>query len=228
VRSADAPPSEALVQSLAGDAEVPAPDRGPYDVGHAPAGVQRLDFGSLQIPAVEGVEVRVQANPDGAVEVIVLVEGESALQLGAFAAPRTEGIWDEVRDEIAAAMTADGIQPAPVDGPYGVELTARVQTPDGPADVRFVGIDGPRWMVRALYQGPAAADPGYAGALAECLEGLVVVRDEEARPPREPLPLRLPKEMAEQAELQAQQQAADEARQARPGGPAPNGRSPRA
>jgi hypothetical protein len=229
VRSADAPPSDALVQSMAGEAEASAPDRGPYDVRHAPADVQRLDFGSLQIPAVEGVEVRVQANPDGVVEVIVLVEGESALQLGVFAAPRTEGIWDEVRDEIAAAMAADGVKAAEIDGRYGVELTARVQTSDGPADVRFVGVDGPRWMVRALYQGPAAADPGYAGVLAQCLEGLVVVRDEEARPPREPLPLRLPKEMAEQAQLQAQQQeqAAAEAGHTRARGPAPNGRGPR-
>ena len=60
----------------------PAPDRGPYDVRHAPDDVQRLDLGSLQIPAVEGVEVRVQANPDGVVEQIVLVDGDSALQLG--------------------------------------------------------------------------------------------------------------------------------------------------
>jgi uncharacterized protein DUF3710 len=228
VRSADAPPSDALAQSMSDETEAPAPERGPYDLRHAPADTQRLDFGSLQIPAVEGVEVRVQANPDGVVEVIVLVEAESALQLGVFAAPRTEGIWDEVRDEIAAAMAADGIQPAKIDGPYGVELTARVQTPEGPANVRFVGIDGPRWMVRALYQGPAAADPAYAGVLAQCLEGLVVVRDEEARPPREPLPLRLPKEMAEQAHLQAEQEAAAEAEHARPGGPAPNGRRPRA
>jgi hypothetical protein len=227
VRSTDAPPSDALAQSMADESEEPAPDRGPYDVRHAPADMQRLDFGSLQIPAVEGVEVRVQANPDGVVEVIVLVEGDSALQLGAFAAPRTEGIWNEVRDEIAAAMAADGVQPAQVAGPYGMELTARVQTPDGPADVRFVGIDGPRWMVRALYQGPAAADPSYAGVLAQCLEGLVVARDDEARPPREPLPLRLPREMAEQAQLQAEQQAATEAEQARPHGPAPNGHGPR-
>jgi hypothetical protein len=50
-----------------------------------------------------------------------------------------------------------------------------------------------------------------------------VVRDEEARPPREPLPLRLPKEMAEQAQAQAEQQAAAQR------GPEPpsNGRGPR-
>ena len=55
-------------------------------------------------------------------------------------------------------------------------------------------------MVRALFQGLAAADPNQEGVLGECLRGLVVVRDEEARPVREALPLRLPREMAEQAE----------------------------
>jgi hypothetical protein len=119
-------------------------------------------------------------------------------------------------------MAADGVQPAEIDGPYGIELAARVQTPDGSADVRFVGVDGPRWMVRALYQGRAATDPGYAGVLAQCLEGLVVVRDEEARPPREPLPLRLPTEMAEQAREQAEAQA----QQRNEPGPVPNGRGP--
>jgi hypothetical protein len=200
VRPDDAPQSAALAKSM-GDG--PAPEHGPYDSRHAPEGVQRLDLGSLLIPAIEGVEVRVQANPDGGVEQVVLVHGNSALQLGVFAAPRSEGIWDEVRAEIAAAMKSDGAAPQEFDGPYGVELAARVNTPEGPADVRFVGVDGPRWMVRALFQGLAAADPGQEGVLGECLRGLVVVRDEEARPVREALPLRLPREMAEHAEQHA-------------------------
>lgn len=199
VRPDDAPQSAALAKSM-GDG--PAPEFGPYDISQAPDGVQRLDLGSLLIPAVEGVEVRVQANPDGGVEQIVLVHGNSALQLGVFAAPRSEGIWDEVRGEIAESMKSDGAGPMEFDGPYGVELAARVETPEGPADVRFVGVDGPRWMVRALFQGQAAAQPSQEGVLGECLRGLVVVRDNEARPVREALPLRLPREMAEQAEAQ--------------------------
>lgn len=198
VRSADAPPSKALAQSMAADGDAPAPEFGPWDVRHAPGDVQRLDLGSLQIPAIEGVEVRVQANPDGGIEQVVLVDGESALQLGVFAAPRTAGIWDEVRDEIAEAMGNDGVRPEEITGRYGTELLARVNTPDGPADVRFVGVDGPRWMVRALFQGAAASDRSREGVLGVALEGLVVVRDDEPRPVREPLPLRLPKEMAEQ------------------------------
>jgi hypothetical protein len=224
VRPTDAPPSDALAHSLAADDEGPAPDHGPYDLKHAPKGVQRLDLGSLQIPAIEGVEVRVQANPEGGVEQIVLVDGESALQLGVFAAPRTEGIWNEVRDEIAEAMATDGVAAREVAGPYGIELTARVNTPEGPADLRFVGVDGPRWMVRALFQGVAAADRTREGALGEVLNGLVVVRDNEARPVREALPLQLPKEMTEQA---AQAQAAQAEQQQGPGNesPASNGRN---
>ncbi|WP_229069264.1 DUF3710 domain-containing protein [Actinoplanes sp. DH11] len=200
VRAADAPPSKALANSLAANGEPPAPEFGPWDVKHAPEGVQRLDLGSLQIPAVEGVEVRVQANPEGGVEQVVLVDGESALQLGVFAAPKTEGIWDEVRAEIVAAMASDGVAPEEVSGRYGTELRARVSTPEGPADVRFVGVDGPRWMIRALFQGAAAAGPDREGVLGDVLEGLVVVRDNEPRPVREPLPMRLPQEMAQQGQ----------------------------
>lgn len=175
-----------------------APPRGPYDASEAPD-MPRLDLGSLQIPAVPEVEVRVQADPQGVIQQVVLVHGENALQLGVFAAPRSEGIWDEVREEIRQSLFNDGAAANEVEGEYGTELHARVRTPDGLTDLRFVGIDGPRWMVRAVYQGGAATDPAAAGPLAVCLDGLVVDRGHEAKPVREPLPLRLPREMAEQA-----------------------------
>jgi hypothetical protein len=173
---------------------------GPYDVTDAPRGVERLDLGSMQIPAIPGVEVRVQANPDGQVQQVVLVAGENALQLGAFAAPRTEGIWHEVREEIRKQLFNDGVAVEEINGVYGVELRSRVRTPEGMTDIRFVGVDGPRWMVRGVYQGPVATDPSQAGPLTECLEGLVIDRGSEAMPVREPLPLRLPREVTDQAQ----------------------------
>jgi len=171
---------------------------GPFDIVDAPEGVERLDLGSLQIPAVPGVEVRVQADPEGQVQQVVLVAGDSALQLGVFAAPRTEGIWDEVREDIRKQLFNDGVAAEEVDGAYGVELRSRVRTPEGLTDIRFVGIDGPRWMVRGVYQGPAAVDPTQSKELAECLRGLVVDRGTEAMPVREPLALRLPREITDQ------------------------------
>lgn len=174
--------------------------RGPYDISEVDDEVQRLDLGSLHIPAVAEVEVRVQADPQGVIQQVVLVHGDNALQLGVFAAPRSEGIWDEVREEIRQSLLRDGASAQEVVGEYGTELHAQVRTPDGPTNLRFVGVDGPRWMVRGVFQGPAATDPASSGPLAECLEGLVVDRGQEAKPVREPLPLRLPREMADQAE----------------------------
>ena len=128
-----------------------------------------------------------QADPDGAIQQVVLVHGENALQLGVFAAPRTEGIWDEVRAEIRKSLFDDGVAAEEVDGEYGVELRARVRTPEGLTDIRFVGVDGPRWMVRGVYQGPAAVDPADGRAA-----GRVPARPrrrpgQEAKPVREPL-----------------------------------------
>lgn len=170
---------------------------GPFDISEAPEGVPRLDLGSLQVPAIDGVEVRVQANPDGQIQQVVLVNGPNALQLGVFAAPRSEGIWDDVRNEIRKSLFNDGVAAEENDGEFGIELRARVRTPDGLTDIRFVGVDGPRWMVRGVYQGPAAVDPANAGPLAVCLRELVVDRGQEAKPVREPLPLRLPREAVE-------------------------------
>jgi Protein of unknown function (DUF3710) len=177
---------------------------GPYDIVDAPAGVARVDLGSLQIPSLDGVEVRVQANAEGVIQQVVLTHGGSALQLGVFAAPRTEGIWDEVRAEIRKSLFDDGVAVEEIAGSYGKELRARVRNAEGMMDIRFIGIDGPRWMLRAVYQGAAAVDPSVSAPLAECLRGLVVDRGREAMPVREALPLRLPKEIAEAAKANAE------------------------
>src|SRR5690625_7849163 len=78
----------------------------------------------------------------------------SALQLQAVAAPRSGGLWDELRPEIAASVEKQGGTADEVDGPFGREILARlpVTTQDGrmghrPA--RFIGVDGPRWFLRS-------------------------------------------------------------------------------
>lgn len=191
---------------------------GPYDLSEAPSGTRRLDLGSLHIPSVPGVELRMQANPDGAIQRVALVHGESALQVAAFAAPRSEGIWDEVRPEIQAALIAERATVEEVDGEYGRELRGRIQTQEGPEDLRVVGIDGPRWMVRADFYGPAAVDPGQGQPLWECLRGIVVERDSQARPVREPLPLRLSPELTAQVQRRQRQAGAPPAGAVVPGG----------
>lgn len=173
----------------------PAPDHveqdGPWDIEDAPRG-DRVDLGSLLLPPVDGVEIRLRASDEGVIQQIELAHGPNLLQLGVFAAPRSEGIWDEVRTEIRKSLFDDGVGAEEVPGKWGTELRARLRGPNGFDDLRFIGIDGSRWMIRAVFQGPAAADLSLAGPLWECLTGVVVRRDEQARPAREPLPLRLP------------------------------------
>ncbi|GIG60273.1 hypothetical protein Lfu02_46450 [Longispora fulva] len=216
---------DAVEESTAA-AEAVTPGTGPYDAANAPAedGIQRLDLGSLLLPALPDLELRMQANDDGTIAAVIIASPDSALQLGVFAAPRTESIWDEVRADIAESVVGDGGKTEESEGEFGTELLARVPTPEGLAELRFIGVDGPKWFLRGLFQGKAVTDESAAEPLVEALRHLVVVRDREARPVREPLPLRLPKEFAEQA---AQQQAAQEAQQT--GGterrPSPNPRT---
>lgn len=168
---------------------------GPFDIRDAPEDeTPRVDLGALQIPVSDVFDV--QVNLDGQVVIAAtLTNADGSMQLGVFAAPRNEGIWDEVRDEIAKSLKEEVKASSIVekDGPFGTELHA--MAPDGPGckvPVRFVGIDGPRWFVRAQFSGAVASQDDKAAAFEEALRGVVVVRGSEPLPVREPVPLQLP------------------------------------
>ncbi len=188
------------------------PEFGPYDISEAPDDtVSRLDLGALRIPNVAGVNIELEAGPGGEIGSVRLAHGRSRLQLGVYAAPRTEGIWDEIRSDLRAALTSRGAKLAEVEGEYGPELHARMQDGAAVTEVRHVGIDGPRWFVHGIYFGAAAVDLDQAGPLRDALRGLVVDRGTEARPVKETLPLRLPPEAAAQlADVIASESAASE------------------
>lgn len=174
---------------------------GPWDVDEAPKDeVPRVDLGALRVPTLADVELRVEADQLGQVGSVVLTDGTSALELAAFAAPRSEGIWAEVRDELESGIRGDGGIVEHDGGEFGPELRAVIAIPDGNKQIlRFVGIDGPRWFLRATFTGKAASDPTAAPQLTESVRQAIVVRGHEAMPVRDPLPLRLPKDVVDQA-----------------------------
>jgi Protein of unknown function (DUF3710) len=177
---------------------------GPWDVADAPQDdVVRLDLGSILVPGLAGVEVQVNLDEaSGVVVAVTAVHEGSALQLAAFAAPRNEPIWPDVRRELAAQITSDGgladvqAEGSGVDEPAGtLRAKVPVPAPDGSVamgEVRFIGTDGPRWMLRGVLSGPGASDPAAAQTLLALYRGVIVVRGNEAFAPSEPLPLRLP------------------------------------
>ena len=206
----------------------PPSPRGPWDVADVDDELTRLDLGPLQVPVPQGCEIRVEVQEDHTVTAATLVQGNSALQIHVFAAPRSEGIWADVRTEIIDSLKGSGGSAEPAEGPFGTELKARI-----PAEVpgqgvqlqpaRFVGVDGPRWFLRGLFTGPAATDPVQAGLLESAFRGVVVVRGGEAMAPRDLLPLKLPKEalaaMSDPniaAQLAAKQAAAEAEAEAKP------------
>ncbi len=180
------------------------PDRtdGPYDLTEVddPAEGGRIDLGGVWLPAVSGMELRVETDQERqSVVSVAAVVGQGAVQVQAFAAPRSEGVWGDVRREIAEGVRGQGGRTGEREGPYGPELLAEVpvRLPDGQAavqPVRFVGVDGPRWFLRGVFTGAAAVDPQQAAPLEELFRGIVVVRGAAAMAPRELIALRLPQQ----------------------------------
>ncbi|MCO7240438.1 DUF3710 domain-containing protein [Aeromicrobium sp. CnD17-E] len=156
-----------------------------------------VDLGPLRIRGRVGFQLQVPQDDGGGAGSVVLVTEEAGLELRAFAAPRSGGLWDEVRQELVAEVQRLDGQVEEVDGPYGPEL--RVQIPvtlpdgqDGFQPSRIVAVEGPRWMLRATFLGSAALEPDEDGLLEQAFREVVVVRGDDPRPVREPLLIELP------------------------------------
>jgi hypothetical protein len=201
----------ALGRHRAGD---PADEgSGPWDGAGTFPQRERLDFGSLLVPVREGLDVQVNMAEDTGVWITV-VRGDNAMQLQAFAAPKTSGLWDEVRQEIAEEVAKSGGDSQETQGPFGAELRARVRpTGDGRRQqlepVRFMGVDGPRWFLRGVISGPAARRPELARPFEELFADVVVVRGDHPAPPRDLLEIRLPEEARRALQEQLGQEAGD-------------------
>ena len=184
-------------EASAAPAPTSRPD-GPWDSSERSGGDAVVDLGGLRLPGRDGMELRLEVDEaTGVVNGVAVVLGGSAVLLHAYAAPRSEGIWEEIRTEIAAGVTRQGGTATEAEGPFGIELVVRlpVRTPEGRTGhqvQRFAGVDGPRWFLRAVFQGPAAQDRDAAADLESVVRDVVVVRGGEAMAPRELLPLRLP------------------------------------
>ncbi len=161
-------------------------------------GAARIDLGGILLAPVEGFEVRMQVDEaSGQVQSVLYTGAEGALEVRAFAASRAESMWERVRPQIAADAAQHGGTASEAEGPFGPELVCRVpaQLPDGTTtlqETRIVGVDGPRWFVRATMIGAPVRDDSVRGPYDEALRALVVRRGAGAMAPGDALPLTVP------------------------------------
>ena len=144
---------------------------GPFDVSEIEDQDGYVDLGALLIAPAEGLQLRLEV--EEATQRVVAVTMDlngSSLQLQAFAAPRSEGLWDEIREQIGQSVGSQGGQIEEIPGGFGIELLAKL--PAGGADeshgyrvARFIGVDGPRWFLRGVFGGEAAVDRDAAAGL---------------------------------------------------------------
>jgi len=194
----------------------------------------KIDLGSLILTAVPGSELRLQvAEETGEIVSAMLVietqvnEGldklspveppatanqklqiySSALELGAYAAPRSGGLWAELRDDISRSATDAGGTASLGEGPFGVELRRLipVTTPDGEEGYqpsRMWVAEGPRWLLRGIVYGQAAieedVDSPVVADVLSAFRQVIVRRGDEAMAPGDLLRLTMPTNLSQE------------------------------
>lgn len=176
-------------------------EAGPLDETEANPVRPYVDLGGVKILPREGLHLRLEVE-EGSKRVVAvgLDFAGSTLQVQPFAAPRSSGLWNEIREQIVEQVQRQGGRTTEVDGPFGPEVRAEIPVVSGDAGTtrvaRFLGVDGPRWFLRGVVAGAATTDPEAAAAVEDLFRSVVVVRGTTPMPPRDLIPLSMPKATA--------------------------------
>lgn len=173
-------------------------ESGPFDESEANPVRPYIDLGGVKIVPHDGLQLRLEVEEDtGRVVAVGLDLDGSTLQVQPFAAPRSSGLWHEIREQLADQIAKQGGRIAEQDGAFGPELIAQIPiaSPGVPGETRparFIGVDGPRWFLRGVIAGRATTDESAAREMDELFRSIVVVRGRAPMPPRDLIPLKMP------------------------------------
>ncbi|HWD62182.1 MAG TPA: DUF3710 domain-containing protein [Humibacter sp.] len=171
---------------------------GPFDEAEANPVRPYIDLGGVKVLPRDGLQLRLEVEEEtGRVVAVGLDFAGSTLQVQPFAAPRSSGLWHEIRAQIADQIQRQGGRTSERDGVFGPELVAEIPIaePGVPGETRiarFIGVDGPRWFLRGVIAGDAAINPVAAEEIDDLFRSVVVVRGNQPMPPRDLIPLRMP------------------------------------
>ena len=167
---------------------------GPLDESEANAVRPYVDLGGVKILPRTDLALRLEVEESTKRVVAVGLDyAGSSLQVQPFAAPRSSGLWHEIREQIVDQISKQGGRISTRDGVFGPELIAEIPVAGGqPRLARFIGVDGPRWFLRGVISGQGVADPAAAEQIEEIYRSIVVVRGTTPMPPRDLIPLHMP------------------------------------
>ncbi|MDR1441000.1 MAG: DUF3710 domain-containing protein [Bifidobacteriaceae bacterium] len=183
---------------LDGDGQSDQAASGPYDKSERPSLDGLVDFGAIRLPLRAGLKVTLGGDKGSPQPTTLTVQKSgSQMALHAFAAPKTLGIWEEMIADLEGKLAKQGGKTKRAMGRFGPELLAEMPTTTaqgrtGKQVIRFIGVDGPRWLLRGTLAGKAVREEAAAAEIEDLFAGVVVARGDEARPPREALPLKVP------------------------------------
>lgn len=200
-------------------------DQGPFDLEELDEtrdslAETRLDLGSVLVPLPAGGQLQVEMTQAGAPSAVHVVTQYGRITIAAYAAPKSPGQWREVAADLATSLRNDKSEVSVETGPWGRELHGVTAN----ADLRFIGVDGYRWMVRCVLAGPAGnvgADSPLVTIARDVLSQTVVDRGTDPHPVRTPLPVVLPAALTAQLAAAQQQQATQQAQPVQQAQPAP-------
>jgi Protein of unknown function (DUF3710) len=192
---------------------------GPFDIDDfddpSMAALARLDLGSVLIPMPEGGQVSVEVSEAGVPNAVWVMTPNGRFTIAAYAAPKTTSLWRDVASELADSLRKDVAKVSIEDGPWGREVVGlAADQGQGAGVVRFIGVDGYRWMIRCVVNGPQENITALADEARKALADTVVRRGATPLPVRTPLPVQLPEPMAAQLRAAAEQAQAQQAQQA--------------
>lgn len=181
----------------------PAPLDGPYDEADEPDDeVPRIDLGSVKVPVPDGAQVQVELDQTtGNTRAVHVVTPYGQVTISAYAAPKSAPLWPDVSEELAEQLRSDGGTVRRSTGEWGPELAVRMND----VALHFVGVDGPRWMLRGVIAGPQQVAESAPEILRDLVRATVVVRGDGPMPVRTPLTITLPPAVAEHIEAQRSQ-----------------------
>lgn len=170
---------------------------GPFDFAEVPTMRPYVDLGGIKIAPREGLQMRLEVDERAQRVVAVSLEyADSLLQVQAFSAPKSSGMWNQIRRDLTAQLAAQGADVAEESGDLGQEIITATPVPEeqggGTRAARFIGVDGPRWILRGILMGKAAVDAASREQLIELFREIVVVRGDLPMPPGDLLPLKVP------------------------------------